>query len=177
MPGPPPKPKDQRVRRNKRPEIGLLPARDAEAFIPKAPPGLLKKTRDVWDAYWRSSVSNAVDPDADAHRIRRWIMAVDEYERCLDVYRKGRLVRGSMGQPVLNPLAAQLNTLEGQIARAELELGLTPMARLRLGIEIGRAQLTAADLNKLLDEQQVTEPEISEPRILENTWESDWEAG
>ena len=55
-----------------------------------------------------------------------------------------------MGQPVLNPLAPYLATLEATIARAEQELGLTPMARAKLGIVIGQEALTADALNRSL---------------------------
>src|SRR3954465_9462464 len=99
MPGPPPKPKSQRQNRIKRPELGLVPAKEPTAIVPKPPAGLLATSRKVWRAYWESQVSNAADQSADMHRLIRWIQYVDEYDRCASVLRKTRLVKGSMGQP------------------------------------------------------------------------------
>lgn len=153
--------------------IGLVPVKPPSSIIPKAPTGLLSATRKIWRAYWESQVSGAVDPDADMHRIQRWIMAVDEYERVLSVFRKARLVKGSQGQPVLNPLAGYLQNLEQNIGRAEAEMGLTPMARLRLGITFGVAQLTAEALNRALDEKP-GDVAMADVEVAE--WEGQWEA-
>lgn len=173
MPGPAPKPKDQRQNRIKRPEIGLVPAKEPSAIVPKPPAGLLATTRKIWRAYWESQVSNTADQNADMHRLRRWIEAVDEYEKVAKVFRKTRLVKGSMGQPVLNPLAAYLSTVEANISRAENEMGLTPLARLRLGITYGQAMLTAEALNRALDTATAEEPAAEkEPEA----WEGEWEA-
>jgi len=54
------------------------------------------------------------------------------------------MVAGSQGQPRLNPALDGLMKLEGAILRLENELGLTPSARLRLGI-------TFADATNSLD--------------------------
>jgi len=161
--------------RKEAPRLGIVPKRDETKPAPKAPGGLGAPARSVWRAYWRSQVSAAADRDADMHRIDRWIKAVDEYDKVLEVFRKTRLVKGSTGQPVLNPLSAYLSALEGQISRAEHELGLTPMARLRLGITYGEAQLTALELNRQLDQLGQGEPaEVAELPAGE-AWEAEWE--
>lgn len=150
MPGPPPKPSGMRQRHAQR--SGIEVVRDQPgAIIPEPPKGLLKVARERWEAYWRSPVAQAVDLGADLHRLTRWISAVDEWHRVSKALRRQRVVPGSMGQPVLNPLAGYLATIEATIAKAEAEFGMTPMARLKLGIAIGQARLTAADLNKALE--------------------------
>jgi P27 family predicted phage terminase small subunit len=68
-------------------------------------------------------------------RLIRWIQAADEYDRTAKVVRDTRLVKGSMGQPVLNPLVAYLIHLDTLISRAETEFGMTPAARMRLKLE------------------------------------------
>lgn len=157
-----------------RPKLGIVPARPVNAPVPKPPAGLLARSRRVWRSYWQSQVANAADELADTHRLIRWIQYVDEYERVYDVFRKTRLVKGSMGQPVLNPLGAYLVTVEGNINRAENEMGLTPLARLRLGITYGQAMLTASALNQALDR---TVPEElpaadAEQDVMEGQWEA-----
>lgn len=165
MPGPAPKTSDIRQNRIKRPELQLV-KKALEAPIPRPPAGLLPASKRRWRTFWGSPVAKAVDWSADAHRIERWIQAVDEYERVREVFVKARLVKGSMGQPTLNPLAGYLSTLLAEISKAEAELGLTPMARLRLGLAMGQARLTAEELNRALDEG---EPSSQEP------WEAEWQ--
>lgn len=152
-----PKPRATRQNRIKRPELGLVDAERAEYVIPTPPAGLTKYARQRWEAFFSSPPAAAIDLRADLHRLERWIRAVDEYERVGRVFRKARTVNGSMGQPVLNPLAAYLATREAEIARAEAELGMTPMARVKLGIAYGQAKLTAAELNKALDASSHTD--------------------
>lgn len=131
---------------------------------PECPAGMLAVTRKRWDEYWASPVSAAVDRHSDIARLERWIRQVDEYERVQRVFRKSRLVRGSTGQPVLNPLAAYINTLEQSIARTETEFGMTPMARLRLGIAVGEAHRSLAELNAEVNADD--DDEWDDPRIV-----------
>ena len=102
---------------------------------PRPPTGLLKPSRDRWRHFWESPAAKAVSVESDLPRLIRWIQATDEYDRAATVVRSSRLVKGSMGQPVLNPLVAYLIHLDGLISKAEGEFGMTPMARQRLKLE------------------------------------------
>jgi P27 family predicted phage terminase small subunit len=102
---------------------------------PKPPSGLLKPSRDRWAKFWQSQAAAAVDPTSDMPRLIRWIEASDEYDRTVKIVRSARLVKGSMGQPVLNPLIAYLMHLESMITRTEKEFGMTPAARARLRLD------------------------------------------
>jgi len=102
---------------------------------PKPPTGLLASSRARWRQFWESQAAKAIDLDSDLPRLVRWIQAADEYDRTAKVVRDTRLVKGSMGQPVLNPLVAYLIHLEGVISRAETEFGMTPAARMRLKLD------------------------------------------
>lgn len=102
---------------------------------PKPPTGLLKRSRDRWKAFWESPAALLVDQRSDMPRLIRWIQAADEYDRAGEVVRKARLVRGSTGQPSLNPLVGYLIHLDGLISRAEGEFGMTPLARMRLKLQ------------------------------------------
>jgi P27 family predicted phage terminase small subunit len=135
----------------------------------RAPKGLLAATKRIWAAYWQSPVSRAVDREADRYRVERWITTVDEYERINAIFKQTRIVKGSTGQPVLNPLSQYLQQLLAEINKAETELGLTPLARMRLGIAYGEAQLTALELARALDE--LGEVAI-EPGVIDGEWEA-----
>ena len=88
----------------------------------------------------------------------------DQYARVQKVVKKSLVVRGSTGQIRTNPLAEHALKLETQILRLENELGLTPMARQRLGIAVGEAATSLASINELLNS---TDDPMTDPRILE----------
>jgi P27 family predicted phage terminase small subunit len=113
---------------------------------PKPPAGLLKPSRDRWAQFWESRAALAVDPASDMPRLIRWIEVSDEYDRTAKTIRSARLVKGSMGQPVLNPLVAYLIHLESMITRTEKEFGMTPMARTRLDLKRPSADDELAEL-------------------------------
>lgn len=102
---------------------------------PKPPTGLLKPSRVRWWAFWASPAATAVNLDSDLPRLERWIQASDEYDRAAKTVRQARLVKGSMGQPVLNPLVNYLAHLEPIITRAETDFGMTPAARTKLKLD------------------------------------------
>lgn len=172
MPGPAPKPRDIRQNKIKRPEIGLVKVDPADKpIIPAVPKGLTAASKKRWRTFWLSPLATVVEISTDLHRVERWITAVDEYEKVGKVFRSSRLVKGSTGQPVLNPLASYLTSLEATISRAEQELGMTPLARLKLGIAVGQAKLTAEALNKSLNEAGQDRPQI----VDAEAWEAEWQ--
>ena len=172
MPGPAPKPRDIRQNKIKRPEVGIVKVDPAsKPVIPLAPKGLTTASKKRWRTFWLSPLASVVEISTDLHRVERWIQAVDEYEKVGKVFRSSRLVKGSTGQPVLNPLASYLTSLEATISRAEQELGMTPLARLKLGIAVGQAKLTAEALNKSLNEAGQDRPQI----VDAEAWEAEWQ--
>lgn len=172
--GRPPKPDAIRQRKHKR-HLTTLAHRDQEQrVVMKAPPGLLPASRKLWRAYWASPVSRASEVNADAGLLQRWIEAVNEWQIVYEEFKRERIVAGSHGQPVLNPLASYMKTLEQTITYAEQQLGLTPVARIRLGIAIGEAKLTAHELNRRLakhNQQQEAEDDQFDAEI-EGQWEA-----
>lgn len=166
---PTPKRKEDRHRAPKRPELGLVERKPADVVIPAPPPSLLKASKERWESYWHSAVSSAADLQADWGVLERWIRSVDEWHRAYRDFRKARTTEGSTGQLVLSPLAKLIRQLEAEIARAEHELGLTPMARLKLGLTAGQARLTAEQLNRSLSEGDDDSPE---PDAIEAEWKA-----
>lgn len=128
-----------------------------EAPAPPPALGLRKRARRIWHAFWESSVSKAVDYEADQALLSRWISGVNRWHRVLDAYNEaldsGLLVvpSGTNGALQINPLSAELNRIEKTILGYEKELGLTPMSRARLGLTVGEGQLVAAQLNAMVN--------------------------
>ena len=150
--GRPPKPIGTTQGHRKRRALALSGAQQ-RGHVPRPPDGLLSSTRKYWRSYWQSDLAKAADPKLDLPRIVRWIRVLDEYERIDAIFKQTRLVKGSTGQPALNPLAGYLVSLMAELRAAETELGLTPLARQRLGIAYGQARLTVQELNRRLDQR------------------------
>ena len=152
--GPLPKPdaerQDHHTARSSEKRLTVL-AGGKKRLIPQPPADLAPSSLLRWAEFWQSAVADAVDARSDLGRLYRWIEAVDELNLVGPIFRKVRLVKGSTGQTVLNPLAAYLGQLESVIAAAEAEFGMTPKSRARLGLTIGQAKLTAAELNLMLE--------------------------
>jgi P27 family predicted phage terminase small subunit len=145
MPGPAPKPEHLRQGHRKRPAL-TVSGPSVPVDVPAPPSGLLKVTSARWDAFWRSPVAAAADPVTDLPAVERLFRAYDEVERAGRAFRKGRIVQGSTGQPVLNPLSRYIAQLTSEITGLEDRLGLTPKARLALGIQMGEARRSLNDL-------------------------------
>jgi P27 family predicted phage terminase small subunit len=162
---PTPKPAARRQRRNKRGlelvDVSAAPAQE----VPKPPSGLLKKTRQRWAAFWASDVAKVLAVDTDMSGVVRLFQLYDERDRCYGAVRKDRLVEGSRNQPVLNPLYRQLATLDSEIRQLEDRFGLTPMSRLKLGINVGRGRKTIEEMNASLDDHDPDEDSGVDERL------------
>lgn len=127
----------------------VVPEERVVPRMPTAPAGLAwgKQTRAVWRSFWRSPVSVAVDVNADAERLYRWMVAIEERDRLLaqvrdDGYAPARKVlaegEGPDGEKVIvllagaHPHLAYIKHLDKEIARLADHFGLTPLSRFRL---------------------------------------------
>ena len=124
------------------------------------------KTIRYWDSYWDSELA-ATAQVVDLPAFYRLFQFYDEAERSNRVIarqgNKGLLAEGSKGQAVINPLIQLTLKLEEKILRLEQELGLTPLARQRLGIAYGEAQMGFQQLQQLLQEDS---KKIDDPRLM-----------
>ena len=77
---------------------------------------------------------------------------------------KGLLSKGSTGQPKVNPLIELVLKLEDKMLKLENELGLTPLARQRLGIAFGEAAMNLTNLTEILENDW---DDYEDPRIIE----------
>lgn len=119
--------------------------------MPAPPPGLLDRHRADWKAFWSSPLVRVIVPELDLDGIKTLFMLRDERDRALAAGRKNRLVTGSAGQPVLNPLLQYVTALQQQIRASEDRLAANPKARLILGVLFGDAQRSVEDINADLD--------------------------
>ena len=134
---------------------------------PKANSRWLAKTKRYWNEYWNSDLASTAQK-VDFPAFYRLFQFYDEDERAnrtiQNMGNSGLLGVGSTGQPTINPLITLTLKLEEKILKLEQELGLTPLARQRLGIAFGEAQMGFKQLQQLLQDDE--EKELLDPRIL-----------
>ncbi len=146
--GPLPKEEGKRQNRRARSNMRLIEQHDAApVIVPDPPDGLSPRQMASWSEFWQSELSRLVKT-TDHAPVRRLWAYYQQHEDLTSIFAKGRMVAGSTGQPRLNPALDGLMKLETAIVRLENELGLTPSARLRLGITFADAASSLDQLNE-----------------------------
>ena len=145
------KPVEQREHRIKPKVVDIESYKKRE--IPQLTGRTLKSTKIWWNDFWESDLSSAIDIKSDLPVIQRLASLMDERERIFKQAKKDRLVVGSQGQVVLNPLYNALLKIDAEIRQMEDRIGLSPKARVSLGIQIGQMKKSLDDLNSELEEE------------------------
>ena len=126
----------------------------------------LKITRERWDTYWDSDLSQMTQL-VDLPALERLFQYYDQIDRANRAIRKGGskmlLGTGSKGQQKLHPLIELVIKLEDKVLKLENELGLTPLARQRLGIAFGEASMSILDLQKFMENDW---DDYDDPRLI-----------
>lgn len=156
------------------PELGVIEG-GGSSVAPEADPGWLDETVADWETLWSSELAGWVR-ETDVPGVRRLFGWRDRQERAsrrADALRveadREPMVEGSQGQPVVNPaykLAdradADALAMEGRIVALEDRLGLSPRARLNLGVSEQRG-LNLAAMNAQIA-QKLAEVTLHDPR-------------
>ncbi len=132
---------------------------------PPAPDGLLPLMTEAWDRFWGSPLAQLVHTDSDLLALRRLWLYYDEAERGIRAYRRVRVVEGSTGQLRLNPALKAID--EDALVKLEDRFGLSPKARLNLGVVLGDA---ARSLSALADVGPSGDDAESDARLEEVVW-------
>jgi hypothetical protein len=142
MPGPPQKHPGKRIRKTTK-SIGVI---SAAGKAPRMPSGLCQPASDAWRGFWSDVVSGAVQP-SDTEVTLRWVANIDRYHRLLGEADRETMVIGSTGQPKPNPLYDLAYKIEASIRADEQQLGVGPLARLRLGVALSESVKSLTELN------------------------------
>ena len=130
-------------------DVGLVPSAGV-AVAPSADPQWTDGTVERWQDFWGSPLSAQVEA-SDYGALRRLFWLYDEIERLIVALGKsGRVVAGSQGQPRANPLYKQVSEFQAECRQLEDRFGLSPKARLALGITYAEAALSLDALNARL---------------------------
>jgi phage terminase small subunit len=145
-------------------DIGLVVVAGGAADPPEPLAKWLAATRKRWVRYWSAPLAAVADRETDLPALERLFSYYDELECCSRQFRKQRFVEGSTGQPRLNPIADHIRALEPLIRALEDRFGLTPLARLKLGVEFGNAHRSLEDLNRSFDVDDLDDDQ-GDPRL------------
>jgi len=118
---------------------------------PSPPAGTLAATKLWWDEFWKSPHAASMTP-VHMPVLERLVWCYDELRRTTKVVAKARMVQGSQGQPVANPLIGYTMALQKEIRSLEAELGIGLKSASNLGIVQGQEALTAQALNDMAEE-------------------------
>lgn len=158
MPGPPPNPNSGRSRKRGLTVItankdGDYPAPPAEYAIP---------VKRAWVAFWTSPIAQHVI-ESDQPALRRLFSYYDRRERFDREGMVEPVVSGSTGQQALHPLLREVDTLDAKILALEDRFGMSPMARLKLQVQIGDASRSISETNARLASAGVESDEDEQP--------------
>jgi P27 family predicted phage terminase small subunit len=138
MMGRPPKHPAVRCGNHRRQE--LAPVRRSQQRAPTIPQperdALSESAKAYWRARWRSAAAGAWDREADLAPLTVYILDFDTWLRFRAVVQQAPLVRGSKEQLRPNPLIKEMRLLERQLRATEEQFGMSPRARISLGISL-----------------------------------------
>ncbi len=104
----------------------------------------------AWLDLWSTSLAQHFQ-STDVPALRRLFTLRSRLEDALASADETPVVAGSTGQPTLSPWFAEAHRLEAEIERLEDRFGLTPQARLRLGVTLEEGLSLAARNRELLE--------------------------
>lgn len=156
----PKKPAERRQNRATK-DVGVLEALgDVEVPAP-ARGKLLASTTKAWKVFWATEVAQLVTP-ADRMALDRLFRMYDMRERMERAFLAMPFTVGSTGQIVAHPASKEVASLDGRILALEDRFGITPAARLKLGITLGLAKKSLEDMNNAFVD---SEPDEDDPRL------------
>lgn len=139
--------------------------RDSVPELPDADT-MQPSTIEAWEAFWSSELAAAVVIDeTDMPALVRLFVMRDDHARFVEEYRTQPIVEGSKGQPVATPVFAMAQSLAKEIRALEDRFGGTPLARLRISVEMGEAAKSLDQLNAIDLARWEAAPDVVDPRL------------
>lgn len=159
------KPATARQNRETR-DIGLVRLR--QHGVPPCPKlngrPMLVCTQRAWASFWSSDVAGLV-LDADRPALDRLFGMYDMRERMQRTGLAEPFSAGSTGQLVVHPALKEVASLDARIQTLEDRFGITPAARLKLGIVLGAAAKSLEDLNASFTSDDAEGDDEEDPRL------------
>ena len=142
-------------------DAGLLPRTGVGCVVsPNPDASWMVGTVERWGEFWGSPLAAQVEA-SDHGALRRLFWLYDEVERLIEaISLTGRVVEGSQGQPRANPLYKQVQEFQAEARQLEDRFGLSPKARLALGISFVEAAMSLDALNERLAQRMSTDEDL-----------------
>jgi P27 family predicted phage terminase small subunit len=149
------KPVERRQRGARTKDVGNVVALAPRELARQYPPpddGWLPEVVEAWHEFFSSALAGPkVFKSTDLPALRRLFKYRDRLLHATTEFEEQPTTTGSMGQEVLSPWAAEMHRLEAEIQKLEDRFGLTPLARLRLGVTFEEGVGLAARNQQLLE--------------------------
>jgi hypothetical protein len=128
------KPPDRRHNRHTR-DLGVVVAFPERASVPAPQAHWADATIEGWNDFWLSMMAGPqVLKVTDHPALRRLFDMRDRLAKAMAAFDADPVVEGSMGQQALSPWAQEVHRLEAAVDKLETHFGLTPLARMKLGV-------------------------------------------
>lgn len=130
------KPADRRQPGSKTSDVGVVRVLPSHApALPAPEPHWRPQVTESWNDFWSSPLAGPqVTKPTDAPALRRLFDGRHRLLVAFDAFDEEPIVVGSTGQPTMSPWAAEIHRLEAMVSKLEDKFGLTPLARLKLGV-------------------------------------------
>lgn len=137
---------------------------------PEVPADYLEETKEAWEHYWDSGLVEAII-NVDVHVVKVYFRLYDRWLRVMAVAEETPFAEGSTGQVTNHPAVSQSHMLLKDLNDLGQQLGITPAARQRLRITTGKAVLTAAEVNKMVQDQGKPAGKPGK-KVIDGQWEA-----
>lgn len=138
--------------------------------IPLPPENLAPEAAEFWGIYWSSPLATLTTP-TDVVLVRRYAVLLSEWSTAMSEFQEQRIVKGSQGQDVLNPRASWITSREAAMTGIEDRLGLSPLSRMKLGVALGEAARSLADVNAAYTKPQGSSTDATSESLSEDVWD------
>jgi P27 family predicted phage terminase small subunit len=121
-----------------------------DATPPKPPANLPADGKSMWKYLVAKLAPTGVLDNTDRYAIELLCSAYAEWRQAAAKYREQPLGTGSTGQPVRSPWWDIQNAAAERLRKMLIEMGLTPAARVKLGILQQRNDALGSDIDAIL---------------------------
>lgn len=162
----PKKPAGQAVDQRNGARLSLVPPAAAVVDVPKPPADLGLDELVQWRAFWTSPQAKLL-LETEHIIVHRYIDALCRYRRTTQLADANPLSTGSQGQEVESPYYGIADKALKTAERCEAQLGIGPMARMKLGVQVGEASRSLAELNAALMGGDASDDGDADPRVID----------
>jgi len=146
------------------PDATLVLVPPSSPRLPAAQPHWREQVVEAWNDFWMSPLADTkLLAVTDQPALLRLFEFRNRLLSALEAYEAEPIVEGSMKQVTLSPWALEVNRLESVVSKLEALFGLTPMARMKLGISFEEGVSLAARNAQLLHDFRASHQPVTVP--------------